>query len=133
MTRILFQIGPLPPPRLDKALARDVPPESVLSRSRLARLIAEGAVQLEGITITDPLHRVVEGAQVAITVPEAADSHLEAEAIPPDIIYEDADPIVVNKPVGMVVHPAPRTPAGPLVNALMPHCRPHLSGGGAVT
>ncbi len=119
-----------PPPRLDKALARDVPEAAALSRSRLARLIAEGAVTRGGEAVTDPRARVAAGDVLEIAVPEAKDSHIGAEDIALDIVFEDDDLIVVNKPVGMVVHPAPGTPGGTLVNALLAHCGETLSGVG---
>ncbi len=119
-----------PPPRLDKALARDVPEAAALSRSRLARLIAEGAVTRGGEAVTDPRARVAAGDVLEIAVPEAKDSHIGAEDIALDIVFEDDDLIVVNKPVGMVVHPAPGTPGGTLVNALLAHCGDTLSGVG---
>ncbi len=133
MTRITFEIGASPAPRLDKALARDVPPEAELSRSRLVRLIAEGAVQIDGAVVTDAKQKVGPGAQVVITLaPAAAPDHIAPESIPLEVVFEDADLIVVNKPAGMVVHPAPGTPGGTLVNALMHHCGDDLSGVGGV-
>lgn len=121
-----------PPPRLDKALARDVPEGAALSRTRLARLIAEGKVAVNGAVQTNAKASVVEGDEVTIIVPEAEESHIAPEDIALDIVYEDADLIVVNKPAGMVVHPAPGTPGGTLVNALLHHFGGNLSGvGGA--
>lgn len=121
-----------PPARLDKALSRDVPEAAHLSRTRLARLIADGAVQVNGAVEMNPKARVAEDDLIDIAVPEAEESHIGPEDIPLDVIYEDDDLIVVNKPVGMVVHPAPGTPSGTLVNALMHHCGDSLSGvGGA--
>lgn len=131
-TSVTFHIGPNPPPRLDKALGRDVPDDAALSRSRLARLIADGAVAIDGAIITDPRFRVAEGAEVAVTVAQAEESHIGGEAIPLDVIFEDDDLIVVNKPAGMVVHPAPGTPGGTLVNALIHHCGDTLSGVGGM-
>ena len=132
-TRLIeFHIAAAPPPRLDKALSRDVPESEALSRTRLARLIAEGAVSVDGAVATDPKAKVAEGAQVAISVTEAEDSHIGPEDIPLDVVYEDADLIVVNKPAGMVVHPAPGSPNGTLVNALLHHCGDDLSGVGGV-
>lgn len=119
-----------PPPRLDKALSRDVPEAAALSRSRLARLIEAGAVMRAGEVVADPRARVAEGEVFEITVPEAEDSHIAAEDIALEIVYEDDALIVVNKPVGMVVHPAPGSPAGTLVNALLAHCGDSLSGVG---
>ncbi len=121
-----------PPKRLDKALARDVPEEASISRSRLAKLLEQGAVRQNGAVQTDPRGVVREGDVFEITVPVAVESHILPEDIPLDVVYEDDDLIVINKPVGMVVHPAPGTPGGTLVNALMHHCGDSLSGVGGV-
>jgi len=121
-----------PPARLDKALARDVPEGAALSRSRLARLIEAGAVARAGKVLDDQKAKVSEGDRITISLPEATESHIVAEDIALDIVFEDDALIVVNKPVGMVVHPAPGTPSGTLVNALLGHCGDTLSGvGGA--
>ncbi len=132
ITTVTFQIGPNPPPRLDKALGRDVPDDAALSRSRLARLIADGAVSVDGQVITDPRFRIAEGATVAVTVTVAEESHISGEDIPLEVVFEDDDLIVVNKPAGMVVHPAPGTPGGTVVNALIHHCGQTLSGVGGL-
>ncbi|MDX8347724.1 RluA family pseudouridine synthase [Cognatiyoonia sp. IB215446] len=132
MTTVTFTIGPNPPPRLDKALGRDVPADAALSRSRLAKLIADGAVIIDGTIITDPRFRISSGAEVNVIIAEAEDSHIGPEDIPLDVVFEDADLIVVNKPAGMVVHPAPGTPGGTLVNALIHHCGETLSGVGGM-
>ncbi len=124
------EIGPDPAPRLDKALARDVPEEAHLSRSRLMRLIDEGAVSLNGAPVSDARAKVAEGDVVEITVAEAEEVATAPEEIALDIRYEDADLIVVNKPAGMVVHPAPGSPGGTLVNALLHHFGGNLSGVG---
>ncbi len=129
---VSFVIGEAPPARLDKAIARDVPVAAALSRTRLAKLLAEGAVTVDGVVVHDPKARVAEGAAIAVTVGVAEESHLVAEDIPLDVIHEDADVIVVNKPAGIVVHPAPGSPAGTLVNALMHHCGDDLSGVGGM-
>ena len=129
--RLRFEIAADPPRRLDKALARDVPDES-LSRSRLARLIAEGAVTVEGRVVTDPSAPVEEGARVEVALGPPEESHIGPEAVPLDVVWEDAELIVVDKPAGMVVHPAPGTPAGTLVNALIHHCGDSLSGVGGM-
>lgn len=129
---VTFTITENPPPRLDKALSRDVPVEATLSRTRLARLIGDGAVLIDGVAASDPRARVAEGAEVVITVQEAQDSHIGPESIALDVIYEDDDLIVISKPAGMVVHPAPGTPSGTLVNALLHHCGDDLSGVGGV-
>lgn len=130
--QIEFHIAANPPPRLDKALSRDVPDGENLSRTRLARLIDEGAVQIDGAETRDPKAKVAEGARVTIVVAEAEDSHIGPEDIPLEVVFEDADLIVVNKPAGMVVHPAPGSPGGTLVNALLHHCGDDLSGVGGV-
>jgi len=129
---ITFEIADAPPPRMDKALARDVPDEAMLSRSRLAKLIASGAVRVGGAVVTDPRARLEAGAEVAIEVPEAEESHIGGEDIALDVVFEDGELIVVNKPAGMVVHPAPGTPSGTLVNALIHHCGEDLSGVGGM-
>ena len=123
-------IGPNPPGRLDKALARDVPEEAHLSRSRLARLIAGGEVSRRGLAVTDQKASVAEGDIFEIVVPEAVEIETLPEDIPLDIVFEDDDLAVVNKPPGMVVHPAPGTPTGTLVNALLYHFGTRLSGVG---
>jgi 23S rRNA pseudouridine1911/1915/1917 synthase len=127
-----FVIADNPPKRLDRALSRDVPVEASLSRTRLAKLITGGSVILDGVVVNDPKHKVAGGEAVAITVPVAEDSHIGPEDIPLDVIWEDDDLIVINKPAGMVVHPAPGTPNGTLVNALLHHCGDTLSGVGGM-
>ena len=127
---VTFRIAPDPPARLDKALARDVPEEAALSRSRLARLIEAGAVRVNGGTVRDAKARLDEGDEIEITVEAAEPSHIGPEAIPLSVLYEDPHLIVVDKPAGMVVHPAPGTPSGTLVNALLHHCGDSLSGVG---
>ena len=107
-----------------------MPESEALSRTRLARLISEGAVSREGQVIADPKASVASGDVLEIRVPEAAQTHMVAEDIPLDIHHEDADLIVVNKPAGMVVHPAPGSPSGTLVNALLYHFGWRLSGVG---
>ena len=125
-----FELAEMPHARLDKALARDVPPEASLSRSRLSRLLADGAVKVNDVVITDPRAKPAEGDRVEITVEITDDYHVAAEDIPLDVVFEDDDLIVINKPTGMVVHPAPGTPGGTLVNALLHHCGDSLSGVG---
>ncbi|PVA06892.1 RluA family pseudouridine synthase [Thalassorhabdomicrobium marinisediminis] len=129
-TTVEFDIAEAPPARLDKALARDVPEDAALSRSRLARLLAEGAVRVNGAVVTDARAKPAPGDRIEIQVEIADDYHVAPEAIPLDVVFEDADLIVVNKPAGMVVHPAPGTPSGTLVNALLHHCGAELSGVG---
>ncbi|KXF90957.1 RluA family pseudouridine synthase [Phaeobacter inhibens] len=130
--RIEFVIAENPPKRLDKAVSRDVPEEATLSRTRLARLIEAGQLQVNGTVVSDAKAKVDEGALIEITIEEAEDSHIGPEDIPLEVIYEDDDLIVINKPTGMVVHPAPGTPSGTLVNALLHHCGDNLSGVGGV-
>ncbi len=127
-TLVTVIIAADPPPRLDKALARDVPEEASLSRTRLAKLIAEGKVARAGEMLSDPKAKVTEGDEISIQIEVAAEVDTVAEDIPLEIIYEDDDLIVVNKPAGMVVHPAPGSPGGTLVNALLHHCGDTLSG-----
>ena len=130
LNRVAFQIAENPPARLDKALARDVPEEAALSRTRLAKLLEAGLVTLDGAVVSDPKAKVAEGADVVIEVPVADESHIGPEDLPLDVVFEDDDLIVINKPAGMVVHPAPGTPNGTLVNALLHHCGDSLSGVG---
>lgn len=92
--------------------------------------MAEGRVQVDGVIARDPAAAVAEGAQVTITLPPPATTHVGAEPLPLVILHEDADIIVVDKPAGMVVHPAPGTPSGTLVNALLAHCGDTLSNVG---
>ncbi|MEP2640553.1 RluA family pseudouridine synthase [Roseobacter sp.] len=132
LRQICFTIDDTPPPRLDKALARDVPVEAALSRTRLSRLITAGAVTVDGVVQHDPKARIAAGAAVIIEIEEAQESHILPEDIPLDVVFEDADLIVVNKPAGMVVHPAPGSPSGTLVNALLAHCGDDLSGVGGM-
>ncbi|MDG1408456.1 MAG: RluA family pseudouridine synthase [Octadecabacter sp.] len=129
-TLVSFEISENPAPRLDKALARDVPIDASLSRSRMARLLADGAVKVNGVVITDPRAKPIEGDVVEITVEITDDYHVVPEDIPLNVIFEDDDLIVINKPTGMVVHPATGTPGGTLVNALLHHCGDALSGVG---
>lgn len=128
MTILRVTIAADPPPRLDKALARDVPEQAALSRTRLARLIAEGAVTVNGAVAANPKAPVAEGDTVTIAVPEARDYDVVAQDIPLVILFEDEDLLVIDKPAGMVVHPAPGTPDGTLVNALLHHFGGDLSG-----
>lgn len=115
--------------RLDKLLADALPD---VSRSRLKALIKEGHVAIHGKTIKSPSYGVKQGDIFSVTTPEPEDPEPQPEAIPLDIVFEDTDLIVVNKPAGMVVHPAPGAPSGTLVNALLHHCGDSLSGIGGV-
>ena len=95
-------------------------------------MIAEGAVEVNGVVVTDQKARVQAGDDIVIHLPEAVESHMLPEYIPLKVLFEDDDLIVVNKPAGMVVHPAPGTPSGTLVNALLAHCGENLSGVGGM-
>lgn len=119
----------LPPTRLDKALA-DLHP--ALSRSRLKSLILDGQVIVGGYIIKSASHKVGAGDIITITVPDAVDDTPRAQNIPLEIVYEDEDLLVINKDVGMVVHPAAGNYDGTLVNALLHHCKGNLSGIGGV-
>ncbi|MBF5091558.1 RluA family pseudouridine synthase [Novosphingobium sp. NBM11] len=114
--------------RLDRALA-DV---SGLSRERIKALIEEGRVEVAGRVATQASSRPLEGSPYAIRVPETAPAEAVAQDIPLAVVYEDADLIVIDKPAGLVVHPAAGNPDGTLVNALLHHCRGQLSGIGGV-
>lgn len=109
-------------------MARDVPAEAGLSRSRLAKLIEAGGVTLNGASVTGPRQKVAEGDVLELAFAEATEVAAQPENIPLDVVFEDDALIVINKPVGMVVHPAPGTPTGTLVNALLHHCGDSLSG-----
>jgi 23S rRNA pseudouridine1911/1915/1917 synthase len=111
--------------RLDRVLARHV---AELSRSRLKSLIENGAVTLDGRTIRDPNHRVNSGNALMVDVPPPEPAKPEPEPIPLDVVYEDDDIIVINKPRNLVVHPAAGHATGTLVNALIAHCGDSLSG-----
>ena len=114
--------------RLDKALADLLP---ALSRERLKSLIVEGRVSAEGRTL-NPSMKVLSGQVFTVTVPAPVEAEAAAQDIPLIIVHEDADLIVVDKPAGLVVHPAAGNLDGTLVNALLHHCRGHLSGIGGV-
>ncbi len=110
--------------RADKFLAEAI---DHLTRSALQKLISAGNVEIEGKAITKS--RVLkEGEDISVLIPDAVSLDVEAEDIPLDIYYEDEDLLVVYKPKGMVVHPAPGNHSGTLVNALLWHCKDSLSG-----
>ena len=112
--------------RIDALLARLVPE---LTRSAAQRLLEEGLVTLGGVPVKKN-RRTEPGEVYAALLPEPELPEPEPQDIPLDIVYEDADVVVVNKPRGMVVHPAPGHPDGTLVNALLRHCGESLSGVG---
>lgn len=115
--------------RLDRALAEIFPD---LSRTRIKRFIEKGQVTLGGATIVDPARRVKQGLEVTISVPPPEPARPRGEDIPLTVVHEDADLIVIDKPAGLVVHPAPGNPGSTLVNALIAHCGSSLSGIGDV-
>jgi len=115
--------------RLDRVLAAR---HTDLSRSRLKALIEEGRVSGDGVTITEPSYRVKPGQTFVTAVPEAAPYAPQGQAIPLHVLYEDSEIIVIDKPAGLVVHPAPGNPDLTLVNALIAHCGYSLSGIGGV-
>ena len=115
--------------RLDRVLAvRSLD----LSRSRLKALILAGQVSVGANIVRDPAFTVRAGDTITIDLPPAADPEPQGENIPLDIVYEDGDIIVLNKPMGLVVHPAAGHESGTLVNALIAHCGASLSGIGGV-
>ena len=131
--------------RLDRAIAIQAPDLGLpsLSRSRVKALIEQGLVTISeagvnagpdetAVTIDDPSYRVKPGQHIGLVVPPAEEAVPQGQVIPLDIVYEDDDLIVLNKPAGMVVHPAPGNPDQTLVNALIAHCGDSLSGIGGV-
>ncbi|MEM8642056.1 MAG: RluA family pseudouridine synthase [Cyanobacteria bacterium P01_G01_bin.54] len=115
-------------PRLDRWLAEQLPE---LTRSRLQKLIEQGQVQRNSQPCTTKKQALKPGDRLTVTLPPTQPLELSPEAIPLDILYEDASLIILNKPAGMVVHPAPGHPNGTLVNALLHHCD-DLAGIGGV-
>ncbi len=115
--------------RLDAFLASSL---DGLTRSQATRLIESGEVAVNGRAVSKS-YKLAGGEDIAVTLPEPEPVEAVPQDIPLDVVYEDADVIVVNKPSGMVVHPAPGHPDGTLVNALLYHCAGTLSGvGGAL-
>jgi len=119
--------------RLDKVLAEALPD---ISRSRLKALITSGQVMYDidgkNTPVTSPKLKVKEGDSYCVIIPQAVEAEPQAENIPLDVVYEDSHLIVINKPSGIVVHPAPGALTGTLVNALLHHCGDSLSGIGGV-
>jgi 23S rRNA pseudouridine1911/1915/1917 synthase len=113
--------------RVDRFLARRIAP---VSRARVQALMAAGEVRRDGTPITDPAEPVRAGATYVLAVPAPRPARPAAQAIPLTILYEDQDLIVIDKPSGLVVHPAPGNEDGTLVNALIAHCGPTLAVGG---
>lgn len=115
--------------RLDKFLARKLP---AISRTRLKSLIISGQVSTDGLSLTDPSRSVVSDTSILVIIPEPAPAEPQGESIPLNVLYEDNDLLVINKPAGQVVHPAAGHETGTLVNALIFHCGTSLSGIGGV-
>lgn len=111
--------------RLDRWLAACWPD---LSRSRLKALIEAGHLRRDGATVRDPAEAPRPGARYVLSLPPPAPASPQAEAIPLAVLHEDDDLIVIDKPAGLVVHPAPGNPTGTLVNALLAHCGGSLAG-----
>ena len=127
-------LGIVPPDaegwRLDRALAVALP---TLSRERLKALISSGQVSdARGSLARDPAMKVLPGSRFSVAVPDPTPAHNEAQDIPLNVVFEDEHLIVINKPAGLVVHPAAGNLDGTLVNALLHHCRGSLSGIGGV-
>ena len=110
--------------RVDQFLARMLPQ---LTRSAAQKLLEEGAVTLEGRPLKKN-YKTILGDRLVLALPDPTPIDVIAQEMPLDIVYEDGDVIVVNKPVGLVVHPAPGHPDGTLVNGLLYHCKDSLSG-----
>ena len=110
--------------RIDKYLAEQLPD---ITRSYLQKLLKDGSVQMNGQPVKAST-KTAAGALIALTIPEPEEPEILPEDIPLDILYEDSDVILINKPKNMVVHPAAGHYTGTLVNALMYHCRGDLSG-----
>ncbi|MCL4115059.1 UNVERIFIED_CONTAM: hypothetical protein GTU68_021430 [Idotea baltica] len=115
--------------RLDSFLTKH---DVTLSRSRAKALVKEGAATRNGEVTTDPRRAVEPGETYTLTKPEPVAAIPQAENIPLDVLFEDADLIILNKPSGMAVHPAPGSWTGTLVNALLHHCHGQLPGIGGV-
>ena len=125
MNELVFEISPENAgDRLDKIICLE---ESSLSRSAVQKLIADGKVTVNGSVATKSL-KLKAGDEVYLEIPDPVELKAEPQDIPVEIVYEDDDLLVVNKPRGMVVHPAPGNPDGTLVNALLFHCKGQLSG-----
>jgi 23S rRNA pseudouridine1911/1915/1917 synthase len=119
--------------RIDRVLAEALKAQaSALSRTRLKTLILDGAVTIGARTIRDPGYRVNAGDTIAVAVPEPEPAEPGGESIPLNIVFEDSEIIVIDKPAGLVVHPAAGHATGTLVNALIAHCGDSLSGIGGV-
>ncbi len=126
MNNIIVIIAQESADRIDALLAQNVPG---LTRSAAQRLLDAGAVSVDGRTVKKN-YKCSAGERIELSLPETQETELSPQDIPLDIVYEDEDVVVVNKPRGMVVHPSPGHPDATLVNALMYHCGDSLSGVG---
>lgn len=115
--------------RLDRFLAGRI---TELSRSRIQALLDGGAIEEDGVRMAEAALRVRAGQRISVHVPEARPAAPEAETIPLDVLFEDEHLVVLEKPAGLVVHPAAGHASGTLVNALLAHCAGSLSGIGGV-
>jgi 23S rRNA pseudouridine1911/1915/1917 synthase len=119
--------------RLDRFLGNAAADRRLaLSRTRLKALIEAGEIRVDGKVVLDPAMRLGEGAQIVFEPPPPEESPILGEDLPLDVVYEDEHLIVIDKPAGLVVHPAPGHADGTLVNALIRHCGSSLSGVGGV-
>ena len=122
--RLQFTVGPVPPQRLDRFLADSIPQ---LTRSRLQKIIRDGLVRVDGVPAGKTGQVVEPGMQVEIDLPPTRSAGITPEDIPLDIVFENGDLLVVNKPAGMVVHPSAGHAGGTLVNAVLAHA-PDIEG-----
>ncbi len=111
--------------RVDQFIVEELPS---FSRTKIAKLVKEGALIINGKAVTDNSKKVTSGDEIELLVPEAVATDIKPQKIPLDIVYEDDDLLVINKPIGMVVHPGAGNPDKTLVNALLHHCKGNLSG-----
>jgi len=116
--------------RLDRFLAEAI---DDLSRNRIKNLVSDGEIKVEGVVAADVAAKVRIGQVYVVSVPAPRPAIPEAQEIPLDVVFEDDDLIVINKPAGLVVHPAAGHAEGTLVNALLHHCGGSLSGIGGIT
>ncbi len=132
--KLVFEAGPAAAgERLDRFLGQSAQARGLaLSRTRLRALIEQGEVFVDGRAAIDPARKVAPGARVEVGAPAAEEAPVAGENIPVAIVFEDEHLIVVDKPAGLVVHPAPGHASGTLVNALIRHCGASLSGIGGV-
>jgi 23S rRNA pseudouridine1911/1915/1917 synthase len=128
-TRLLQVASDAAADRLDRVLARAF---GDLSRSRLQALVRDGRVKVAGAVVRESSARVQPGAEIVLEIPAAAPAEPRGEPIALAVVYEDEDIVVIDKPAGLVVHPAAGHDSGTLVNALIAHCGESLSGIGGV-